>query len=226
MRYALALLLVSAPAMPVWAQTEAVKPADDAEQARAAKVMDAIRQMQNKDAAGALAALEPVLAEYDRLYPPGGKYRCADEMSPPVPAGFTSLNNTWCYALWAKGFALVELSRLPEAVAPLQRATELMPDRPQFFSELGYVQQALKQWQPSLAAYNRAAELGAALKDPADRKRELRRAWFGIAYDLIELDKLDEAEMWLKKCLELTPDDEKVKSELQYVQEQRAKKKS
>ncbi len=223
MRYGLALLLGATLAMPAWGQTQA-SAVQDAEAGRGAKVVEVIGKIKSGDAAGALATIEPVLAEYDKLYPAGGRYRCADEMSPPVPAGFAKLTNSWCYALWAKGYALVELNRLPEAVAPLQRATELMPDRPQFLSELGYVHQALKQWQPSLAAYGRAADLGAAMKDPDDRKRELRRAWFGMAFDLIELGKLDEAEALLKKCLELTPDDEKVKNELQYIQEQRAKK--
>ena len=46
-----------------------------------------------------------------------------------------------------------------------------------------------------------------------------------MAYDLVALGRLDEAEKLYLQCLELTPDDQKVKDELNYVRDQRAKKK-
>jgi hypothetical protein len=47
-----------------------------------------------------------------------------------------------------------------------------------------------------------------------------------MGFNLIELGKLDEAEKVLTECLKLTPNDQKVKDELQYVREQRAKNKT
>ncbi|WBY08790.1 tetratricopeptide repeat protein [Sphingomonas sp. 7/4-4] len=104
----------------------------------------------------------------------------------------------------------------------LERAVALSPSHPHYLSELGYAYQVQKKWQLSHDMYQRAAA-GAALEEGDQRKKSLRRAWFGMGYDLIELGKLEEAEKVLAQCLELTPDDQKVKDELQYVREQRKK---
>lgn len=57
-----------------------------------------------------------------------------------------------------------------------------------------------------------------------DRKFELRRAWFGMPFSLFELGRLDEAEKYLEKCLEVAPGDAKILGEPDYVRKQRAKK--
>jgi tetratricopeptide (TPR) repeat protein len=99
------------------------------------------------------------------------------------------------------------------------------PLHPHYLSELGYAYQAQKQWQRSYDLYARAAD--AAKRESGERQvKSLRRAWFGMGYDLIELGKLDQAEVYLRKCLELMPDDQKVKDELQFVIEEKAKKKA
>ena len=207
--------------------------AQQTDQAREDKVNEAIAAIKAKQAARALAILEPLIAEYDASFSKKAiDVYCtegpADTLKALAGAAVAhrdaiAVASTWCYALWAKGFALVELGRLEEAVAPLERAVAMMPDMPRFHSELGYVHQMLKNTERSLAAYTAAAAAAEKLTDPAQRKYELRRAWFGMGYDLIELGRLDEAEAVLRKCLAMVPDDRKVRSELNYVLERLGK---
>jgi len=105
----------------------------------------------------------------------------------------------------------------------LERAVALAPMYPHYLSELGYAYQAQKRWQLSYDTYRRAA-VAAERQSGEQRKKSLRRAWYGMAYDLVELGRLEDAEKLFVQCLELTPDDQKVKDELQYVRDERAKK--
>ncbi|ATY31236.1 tetratricopeptide repeat protein [Sphingomonas psychrotolerans] len=232
----LALIVVS----PAWAQS--LPPAPPASQdaqpspeevARDAKLGAAIQAVEAGKAAEATAILEPLLAEYEKLY--AGEKRkiyCAHN---PAQALFyiagasaakqdaIAIDPGWCTALWGRGFALIDLGQIDAAVPFLERAVALSPSHAHYLSELGYAYQAQKKWQLSHDLYSRAA--AAAEGEQGDqRKRSLRRAWFGMGYDLIELGRLDEAEKLLNRCLELFPDDQKIKNELKYIRDQRAKK--
>jgi tetratricopeptide (TPR) repeat protein len=233
MRYAIALLLGAVCAPVALAQTPPPGEAKQDEDARAAKVRDAITMIKQGNPTGGIAMLDPVLAEYDKLYPDSGpRIVCASDMTNMfigllAAAGArkdaVALDSTWCFALWARGFALVELGRMEEALPPLSRAAAMMPSQPQFQSELGYVHQALKQWDKSLVAYAAAAEAAQPIENEKDRNFELRRAWFGMAYAQIELGKLDDAEELLEKALKVAPGDRKILNELEYVRDARRK---
>ncbi|WP_066795668.1 tetratricopeptide repeat protein [Sphingomonas soli] len=227
MRYALALALAGMVSAPCVAQAQPAA-AQDREVALTGKVAEALGLIREKKPAEALAILDPVLLEYEKLFPAAkGKVRCTnDEAAAGKRQGdVTLIANAWCYGLWAKGYVLVEMNRLQEAVAPAARAAALMPDNPQFLSELGYIHQSLKQFDLSLAAYESAAKAAASIADEGDRKFELRRAWFGIGYDYVELGRLDDAEASLKKALEVAPGDQKILDELEYVRKAKAKAK-
>lgn len=136
---ALALALASAnvSVSPAQAQLTAVT---EGEAERAEKVMGAIAALNDKRPAEALAILDPILAQYGRLYPNAtGRVRCVndDAQVGVLRAGTVSIGNGYCFALWAKGYVLIELARIPEAQAPLELAAALMPERAQFQSELG-----------------------------------------------------------------------------------------
>lgn len=232
MRYATAFLLAAAAAAPVYAQdTSAAMSAQDV---RAAKVREAVAAIKASDAKGAIDLLEPVLAYYDHEYPASGPaVLCASDPGDTLMGLLRSaadkkdavaLNDTWCYALWAKGYALVELSRVEEAIAPLTRATQMMPNNAQFHTELGYVHQALKHWKESNAAYYAGVEAAQTIKDEKSRNLSLRRAWFGIGYNDIELGNFDEAEKHMSEALKFAPDDQKIKSELDYIRQQKGKR--
>ncbi|KRC82153.1 tetratricopeptide repeat protein [Sphingomonas sp. Root241] len=200
--------------------------------ARGAKLGEALVAIKSAKPDEAIAILDPLLADYQKLYA-AEKRRiyCAHDLKQSLlymgkaaaaKQEAIAIDPGWCNALWARGFALIDLQQVDAAVPFLERAVALSPSHPHYLSELGYAYQVQKKWQLSYDMYQRAAA-GAALEDEGQRKKSLRRAWFGMGFNLIELGKLDEAEKVLAKCLELTPDDQKVKDELQYVREQRKK---
>lgn len=236
MRYGLALLLSVSWVPVAAAQSAPAKNAkEDVDAARSARVDQALGLIQAKQPEAGLAELDQVIRDYEADYAgEKGQIFCASspeetlqELAAHAVAAkgrAIAIGTPWCYALWAKGFALIDLDRLDEAATFLERAVAMWPMRAQFRSELGYVYQMLKRPDDALASYTQAADLAERLAGD-ERKRALRIAWYGMGFALIELDRLDEAETTLEKCLKLTPDDKKVASELQYVRDQKEARK-
>lgn len=231
-----ALLLTMGLASPGHAQdASSATAADKQKEAQAATVTEAMEVMKTGEPARAIAMLDPVLADFEKAYPASGPaVFCGSDMSSVLTnllgaaaarKDAVVLNDTWCYALWAKGYSLVELGRLDDALVPLGRAAQMMPDNAQFQTELGYVYQTLRHWNESNAAYTAAAQAGENIKDEAARNLALRRAWFGIGFNDIELGNLDAAEKHMKQALKYAPDDAKIQNELEYIRQQRAKAK-
>lgn len=219
MKLALAFLFVLAPVATAHAQ----------EAGNNNRLVEIVQLIQGGQPQQAVDKLNPMLAEYERRY--AGKPRPLCDVEPAETAAYagvagkdyTLAEDGWCTALWAKGFALIDLKQLDAAVPFLERSVALAPFHPHYLSELGYAYQAQKHWQRSYDFYARAAD--AALRQEGGRRnKSLRRAWFGMAFDMIEMGRLDEAEALFRKCLEVSPNDEAVKRELQYVAEQKAKK--
>ncbi len=220
-------LIVGSPAL--------ARPAQDTPEqvARNAKLGEAVAAIKSAKPGEAIAILDPLLADYQKLYA-AEKRRvyCAHDLKQTLlymgqaaaaKQDAIAIDPGWCTALWARGFALIDMQQIDAAVPFLERAVELSPSHPHYVSELAYAYQTQRRWQLSYDTYARAAA-GAELEEGDQRKSSLRRAWFGMAFDLVELGKFDEAETLFKQCLQLFPDDQKVKSELQYIREQRAKK--
>ena len=221
MKLALALLLAVAPLGTAIAQ----------EATSDARLGEVVQLIQGGQPQLAVDKVNPLLADYERRY--AGKPRPLCDVEPAETKAYagvagkdyTLADGGWCIALWAKGFALIDLKQLDAAVPFLERSVALAPFHPHYLSELGYAYQAQKSWQRSYDFYARAAD--AALRQEGDRRnKSLRRAWFGMAYDMIEMGRLDEAEALFRKCLEVSPGDQRVKDELQYIEEQKAKKKT
>jgi tetratricopeptide (TPR) repeat protein len=226
MKLALALLLATAPVSAAFAQES------PAEMARNARLTEIIQLIQGGQPQAAVDKLNPLIVEYQGLYP-GEKqklckvedYETAAYATLPGGKNATLVEGGWCIALWAKGFAMIDLQQLDNSILFLERAVTMAPLHPHYLSELGYAYQAQKQWQRSYDLYARAAD--AAKREAAERQaKSLRRAWFGMAYNAIELGRLEEAEGLLRKCLTVAPDDQGVKDELEFVVGERAKKKA
>jgi Flp pilus assembly protein TadD len=216
------------------AQTTPATTRQSVEEADQKVVREALAALHAKAPEQAITLIDPLLADYEKRYA-GEKRRiyCAKNtqqmllymgQATAAHQDAVALDSIWCTALWLKGYALVEMHQHDVAMPFLERAVALSPSDPQFLTELGYGYQVQKKWQLSYDTYARAAE-GAALQDGDAKKRSLRLAWFGQAYALIELGRLDEAEKLLVDTLALTPDDEKIKGELRYVREEKAKRK-
>ncbi|MBC9031475.1 tetratricopeptide repeat protein [Sphingomonas sp. JC676] len=235
MRYGLALLSVFWVPLAVAQSAPASTSRESVETARSARVDKALALIKAGQPEAGLAELDQIIRDYEADYAgEKGRIFCASSPEESLQELAThsvankgraiAIGTTWCFALWAKGFALIDLDRLDEAVKFLERAVAMWPMRAQFHSELGYTYQMLKRPDDALASYTRAADLAERLEGDA-RTRALRTAWFGMGFELIELDRLDEAEAILVKCLELTPDDEKVAHELKYVRDQQEARK-
>jgi Flp pilus assembly protein TadD len=131
------------------------------------------------------------------------------------------LGSTWAYAYYMKGYALLELGQSAESRRFVRKALALSPSNPQFLAELGATHVPDKQWDAMLETYI-AAEEAVAVGSPDDlRTADLARALRGQGYALSELGRLDEAEALYRRCLQLDPNDEKAKGELEYIASRR-----
>jgi len=129
----------------------------------------------------------------------------------------------WAYAYYMKAIALIDLGKLSEAKVSMERALTLSPSNSVFLSGLGHIYQYEKNWPMALQIYQRAEEAANAYSPPESRNVELSRAWRGIGYVYVELNKIDEAEKMFRQCLELDKYDQIALKELRYVQDLRAK---
>ncbi|MFO1081938.1 MAG: tetratricopeptide repeat protein [Reyranellaceae bacterium] len=135
------------------------------------------------------------------------------------------LSGLWGYSLYLKAYCLVDLGRVGEAKTSLLRAVALAPQNSQFLSELGHVYQLEKNWPLAFETFRRAEGAAQEFSPEQVRAADLARAWRGMAYVLVELGRLDEAEGLLRKCLQLNSQDTAAQRELTYVLTQKAKSK-
>jgi tetratricopeptide (TPR) repeat protein len=128
-----------------------------------------------------------------------------------------------CYSIFLKGFALIDLNRSDEARPWLERAVAMAPSNSHFLGELGEWYKIRKDWPKARELFRRAvaaSELSPDSRKVFDKTRGLR----GLGYILIEEGKLDEAEALYRQCLQLNPDDDRSKRQLDYIASQRGKK--
>jgi len=141
----------------------------------------------------------------------------AREKKPAVVAGRSA-----CYPLFLKGFALIDLNRSEEARVYFDRALAMAPFNAQFLGELAEWHKNRRDWDKAMSLYKQA-EGAAGFSPKEDEIFDRTRALRGQAFILVERGKMDEAEKLYRKCLELDPNDERAKQELQYIAEQRRK---
>jgi len=128
----------------------------------------------------------------------------------------------WCSSYFFKGYALIDLNRSDEAKTWLDKAVALAPMNAQFLGERAEWYKSRKDWDRAYAEFETASK--ASQVSPDDIKSfDQRRAWRGMAYSRIEQGRLDEAEALLNQCLQLDPNDDKAKTELQYIASLRRK---
>ena len=132
------------------------------------------------------------------------------------------LSPTWANAYFVKGYALLELGRIPEGKAAITNAVALSPTNSHYLNELGHIYQLEKNWSKAKEAFT-AAEDNAPLSADETRAEDLARARRGLGYVYVELGQLVEAEKKYRQCLATNPNDQRARDELQYVQQLRAK---
>ena len=133
------------------------------------------------------------------------------------------LSSVWADAYFVKGYALLELGRIPDAKASLQQAIALSPSNSHYLSELGTIYQMEKNWAKAKQQFE-ASEENAGLSPESVKADEIGRARRGLGYVFVELGELDKAEKKYQQCLADNPNDTRAKRELEYVRSLRAKK--
>jgi tetratricopeptide (TPR) repeat protein len=100
-----------------------------------------------------------------------------------------------------------------EALFSIDCGLRLESDHPEFWNEKAYLFGRLKRHQESLDCYRRAA----SARDWAP-SQQVARALRGQGVQLVDLNRLDEAEAALRSSLELEPDSEVARNELGYIE--------
>jgi tetratricopeptide (TPR) repeat protein len=191
---------------------------------------DAWTLIREKKPGQAIALIDPVIAAGDRAH--AGEQRqiyCASSpeetlmymlMAANEGKGAIAISDEWCRAIFLKGFALIDLNRPEEAKPLLDRAVAMAPMNAQYLAELGEWHKGHREWDRAYQLFEQAED-AAAMSRPEVRNDHQRRALRGMGYVLIEQGKLDEAEKLFRKCLELDPNDQRAKTELEYIRQQR-----
>jgi len=195
-----------------------------------AKVEKAARLLHDGKAIDALAVLDTVIATFETRYAAEKRQVFCGHGSTETLFYMASaakdhqsaiaIEPDWCDALFMKGYALVQLGRLIEGRAPLEKAVAMAPSYAHYQNELAFNYQSTSEWPHSLQLYERAygsAEIG----DPRVRTLEQGRALRGQGYVLVEQGKWEEAKAAYEKALKLDPNDGKAKGELGYITEHR-----
>jgi tetratricopeptide (TPR) repeat protein len=133
------------------------------------------------------------------------------------------LSGTWASAYYMKGYALQELGRIGDAKSAIKQALALSPQDSQYLSELGSLYVLEKNWPEAMKTFT-AAEDNSPISPDETKADDLGRARRGIAYVLVELGKLDEAEKKYEQCLKENPNDTRAATELEYVRGLKAKR--
>jgi tetratricopeptide (TPR) repeat protein len=214
------------------------KPVDREQAAQDDLLAQARRQVDEGNTADAVATLDKIIGYYESKYPEA-KQRWFVARSSQEALGYmltaavdmdkgkdkrsaaALYATTWPDAYYMKGYALVELGQPGDAKIALEHAIHLSPYNSQYLSELGNIYQGEKNWPKTLEIYKKAEDV-AEYSTPDENVRDATRAKRGLGYVLVELNRLDEAEVKYKECLALDPKDSKSQQELEYVRAVRA----
>ncbi len=229
----LSLLLCACAAKPEAAS--APPPAAAAKKAVAADalVRRADDLVSSKKHAQALPLLDEAIAQYERAYRQPGVLVYSARSGPETLA--YALNghkkNTparvygaeWGRAYFLRGFALVDLDRIPEAKAAYDAAIALSPRNSQYLSERGHILALERDWPGSLQAFDEALR-AVELTPPALHTGEQARALRGMAFAQVELGNLDAAKALHERVLRIEPANPISLNELRYIRDLEAKR--
>lgn len=234
----LLLVLLLGLASAVWAQDAATPSISKAQEARANKALGtASALLQTRKTGEAIEHCEQVIADYKATFgDENTRYFAARRSEEAVlyllqaAAGVEKkaavmVSYNWALAYYCKGYAFVELRQWSDAQMSLEQAITMSPQNSKFLSELAHTYQEQKNWDKALETF-RAAEAAKDYSPDNLKISEWSRAKRGMAFALVEMNRLDEAEKLHRECLELDPNDRIAAHEIRYIQMLRAKQKA
>ena len=182
-----------------------------------------------KNPGRALEMVKPLLADFEKRY--AGEKRhifCAVNSSQQkaylsdaaaAKLDVVTIEPDWCRAQYIRGYALIDLGKMDDALAAFRHLTDLAPKNSRYLNELGYVLADQKEYADAAKAYERS--LAAVDLSPDDYDREKCVAYRGIGYNMAKLGKLDDAEAAYRNCLAIGIDSDEVQDALDDLDEQR-----
>jgi tetratricopeptide (TPR) repeat protein len=120
------------------------------------------------------------------------------------------------------GYAYVDLGKIEDAMHHVKKAIAMSPLNSQYLSELGHLYQVQRKHEDALKTFQESEAAAEKWSPDAVKKDELARAKRGVGFNLIELNRLDEAEAKFKECLELNAGDKGAANELAYIRSLRS----
>jgi tetratricopeptide (TPR) repeat protein len=213
-----------------------------AEQAQERAIVEAQQLIQARRQADALPMLDAVIAYYEARHPAGRtRWYVARDSTESLAylvmaaaahdrgdAGTDTdarvVMDQWANAWYLKGYALLELERVPEARAALDRAVALAPYHATFLNERAEAAKLERDWDTAYDYY-RQAEDAAGFSAKDEQKAIRGQALRGQAFVFVEKGEYDRAEKVLRQCLWLDRNDQRAKQELEYIAKLRAAKK-
>jgi tetratricopeptide (TPR) repeat protein len=183
--------------------------------------------------AQALPLLDEAIARYERAYRRPGvlvySARSGPENLAYALAGHEKnipihvYGAEWGLAYFLRGFALIDLDRVPEAKAAYDAAIALSPRNSQYLSERAHIHAIERDWPGSLRAFDealRAVELTPAPLYIQEQTRALR----GMAFAQVELGNLDAAKTLHARVLRIDPANPMSMNELRYIRNLESKR--
>jgi len=222
LRFAVAAFLAAvAPATAQGQEAGAPAAAPDSLAQQVGQAYSDIKAGRNNEA---LAKIGPLAAAVTaRLHEVPGPVYCARSageadiyktQAMPNSSAVKFVKSQLCDVLFLHAYVLVNLHRTPEAIAQLRSLIALEPAFPHYQVEYGSALREVGDLDGALAAYRRAVELAAPVKDYAlDQAGGLR----GIGFVLTERGDLDGAEKAYRQSLELAPGHPVAVNELGYI---------
>ncbi len=203
--------------------------ATDAEDAANKVAYRAAVDMVNKgQPAIAVAMLDKLIPRLEKRYAhPGQQIYCGQSQTEVLAYMLTAaadkrsavaVDAELCSAYFHRAYANVDLGKLDNAQADLERALALAPKNPHYLSEMAALHTRRHEFNEALALYHQALDLAPTFSAEGRANAEQGVALRGIGYVLVELGNLDEAEAAYRRCLEIDPDDRKAQGELEYIQ--------
>ncbi len=126
-------------------------------------------------------------------------------------------------AYYLRGFTALNTGRLRDAEVYLLKAVNMAPVNAMYLSALGHIYQVRRDWAVAIDYFTRAEDAAQTYSPEAIRGSEFIRAKRGIGFNLIQLGKLNEAEVKYQECLAIDATDKSALNELEYIKILRAK---
>lgn len=120
-------------------------------------------------------------------------------------------------AYYIRGSIALNTGRIRDAEFLVKKAVDRAPMNSMYLSALGHIYQVKRDWNQAVDYFTQAEDAAPTYSPDALKASEFLRAKRGMGFNLIQLGKLNEAEVKYKECLALNSGDKRAKDELEYI---------